>query len=426
MLSKPVPTVTLLDDPTSYSVGCRQNGEPDSDGVSGCASFREQSERGFRSLSFESALERRFRAYLRTTARTSRLLMLMLGVPALAFEPLIDRLWLSMPTSLLSSMMLLDWLVILPALIITAGIVLWRNASPIADWGLIAALFSVGGCVLAQRVIGLQQGFDVPLEMACAPLLAVLTLGRIPFRRMLGVSGLFFVGLAAVELVFSPSPPSSHFHVYSVLVLLVIGLCAGYSLEYSMRWNWLNSSLLRYMARYDGLTGLLNRPTLEESVEQAHGRACRDGRTYALALVDVDRFGEYNDHYGHQAGDAVLGDIGRILAACARRPGDVCGRYGGEEFLILWADTTLEDAEGMARQLREHVAGRDYSSAPGSEHGVVTVSVGMCYVDPRAQLITIKHAIASADRMLYAAKSDGRDRTRVTCGVAEQRPAAAR
>lgn len=80
------------------------------------------------------------------------------------------------------------------------------------------------------------------------------------------------------------------------------------------------------MARYDGLTGLLNRPALEERVEQAHNHACRSGGAYVVALIDIDRFGEYNDHYGHQAGDVVLRGVGRILSALTKRPADVCGR----------------------------------------------------------------------------------------------------
>lgn len=413
-MPRPVPADTSLEDLASHdSVRWRNSGATEAE--ADVNALRAQAAGGFRLLRFDANLEPRFRSYLRETGRTSRLTMLMLAVPALAFEPLVDHLWLSVPPGLMSIMAGLDWLVMVPLLIVTTAIVVWRNASPASDWMLVTTLFGVAAAILAQRMAGVRYGFDVPVEMATAPLLAVLTLGRIPFRRMLGVTAVFLVGQAGLELMIRPPPPSSHFHLYAVLVLVVVGLCAGYSLEYFMRWSWLNSSLLRYMARYDGLTGLLNRPALEARVEQTHEAARREGCGYALALIDIDRFGEYNDHYGHQAGDAVLSEVGRLLSAESHAATDVCGRYGGEEFLVFWSDITLETARRRARALCERIASCDIASAPRSEYAMVTASVGLCYVAPYAAPEAVKEAIACADRMLYTAKTDGRHRTSVMC-----------
>ena len=410
--SRPASNETSLEGLAAHYGARWSNGSGIDDRGAPVDALRAQAHRGFRLLRFSPALERRFRSHLRQTGRVSRLIMLMLGVPALASEPLVDRMWLAVPAPLMSLMMRLDWFVILPLLVISAVVVIWRNKSPLSDWMLIGALFGVAGSVLVQRVVGVRYGFNVPVEMASAPLLAVLTLGRIPFRRMLGVSVAFLLGLALVELRLTPAPPSSHFHLYTVIVLVAIGLCAGYSLEYFMRWSWLNSSLLRYMARYDGLTGLLNRPALEEKIEQAHEQACRHGRPYVVALIDIDRFGEYNDHYGHQAGDAVLRKVGGILSARTVQPADVCGRYGGEEFLVFWADASSETGRARAQDVRERIAAQGFRAAPDSEYAVVTASVGLCEVDPNVARGAVKQAIACADRMLYAAKADGRDCTR--------------
>ncbi|WP_423822092.1 GGDEF domain-containing protein [Salinisphaera sp. SPP-AMP-43] len=414
-MPRPVPADTSLEDLASHdSTRWRNNGATEASEVDVNA-LRTQAAGGFRLLRFDANLEGRFRSYLRETGRTSRLTMLMLAVPALAFEPLVDHLWLSVPPGLISIMAGLDWLVMMPLLVATTVIVVWRNTSSLSDWMLVITMFGIAGAISVQRMVGVRYGFDVPIEMATAPLLAVLTLGRIPFWRMLLVALVFLFGLTSLELTIRPPPPSSHFHLYTVLVLAIVGLCAGYSLEYFMRWSWLNSSLLRYMARYDGLTGLLNRPALEARIEQAHEAAQREGRGYALALIDIDRFGEYNDHYGHQAGDTVLSEVGRLLSAETRAATDVCGRYGGEEFLVLWSDTTLEAARRRAWTLCECIAGRDIASAPRSEHAMVTASVGLCYVAPETAPEAVKDAIACADRMLYTAKADGRHRTCAVC-----------
>ncbi|MGB7758165.1 MAG: hypothetical protein WBL23_19090 [Salinisphaera sp.] len=243
-MPQPAPADTSLEDLASHYAARWQTDGTVGDRGAGVDALRSQAHRGFRLLRFDPELERRFRAHLRATGRISRLIMLMLGLPGLASEPLIDRLWLAVPASLMSLMATLDWLVILPLLVVTAVVVIWRNASPVSDWMLIGALLGVAGAVLAERVIGVRHGVHVPVEMASTPLLAVLTLGRIPFRRMLCVSVVFLLGLAVVELELSPLPPASHFHLYTVVVLLVVGLCTGYSLEYSMRWNWLNSAAL--------------------------------------------------------------------------------------------------------------------------------------------------------------------------------------
>ncbi|RYY84855.1 MAG: diguanylate cyclase, partial [Comamonadaceae bacterium] len=104
------------------------------------------------------------------------------------------------------------------------------------------------------------------------------------------------------------------------------------------------ADLLRSLVYVDGLTGLCNRRSFDESLARECGRATRAGSPLSVALVDVDLFKRYNDHYGHQAGDDCLRRVADAMASCLQRPGDVCARYGGEEFAWVLPDTDLEGA----------------------------------------------------------------------------------
>ena len=132
---------------------------------------------------------------------------------------------------------------------------------------------------------------------------------------------------------------------------------------------------LAALATSDGLTGIANRRHFDERLAEEWARAKRDGTPLSLLLADVDHFKKFNDQYGHQAGDACLRALARILSAQVRRPADVAARYGGEEFALLLPNT---DAAGCARvgeRIRNaiHQAGLVHHSNPVA--GCVTASI---------------------------------------------------
>jgi diguanylate cyclase (GGDEF)-like protein len=154
----------------------------------------------------------------------------------------------------------------------------------------------------------------------------------------------------------------------------------------------------------DGLTGIANRRAFDEAIEREWSRLQRAGGPIAIAIFDIDHFKAFNDRYGHPAGDARLVTVARLIAAAARREGDLAARYGGEEFALLLPNTTLEGAFAIAEAVRERVA---------SESGEMelTISAGVAAALAPGDALTIEALLASADVALYAAKSSGRNRT---------------
>jgi diguanylate cyclase (GGDEF)-like protein/PAS domain S-box-containing protein len=167
---------------------------------------------------------------------------------------------------------------------------------------------------------------------------------------------------------------------------------------------------LASLATLDGLTGIANRRHFDEHLEREWARARRDGTALSLLLVDVDHFKKYNDRYGHQAGDACLKSIAQSLAAQARRPADVAARYGGEEFVLLLPDTDRAGCELIGSKIRDSLAvlGIDHELNLPSKK--VTVSIGGAIASFQDAKASSSSLVEAADRALYAAKEEGRDR----------------
>ena len=160
-------------------------------------------------------------------------------------------------------------------------------------------------------------------------------------------------------------------------------------------------------ARTDPLTGLGNRRLLHEKLTEYHDRAVRYGHRYAIALCDLDRFKLFNDTYGHLEGDDALRRVGRTLQAKCR-PSDGSYRYGGEEFVLIYAEQSEYEAMVATERIRDAV--RELGLAhSGLDGGVLTVSAGVAGWEPdRGD--TPDRLLARADAALYRSKELGRNR----------------
>lgn len=162
-------------------------------------------------------------------------------------------------------------------------------------------------------------------------------------------------------------------------------------------------------ANTDMLTGLPNRRHMLASLEEALAQARIDGTPLAVAIFDIDHFKRINDQYGHAVGDTVIRGVGR-RARASLRDQDMVGRFGGEEFVCIFRDTPAEAAERSAERVRSAIeqARRGVDGIDGPAH--VTISVGLAIFNSDAGA---EELLLRADKALYRAKSDGRNRLRL-------------
>jgi diguanylate cyclase (GGDEF)-like protein/PAS domain S-box-containing protein len=166
---------------------------------------------------------------------------------------------------------------------------------------------------------------------------------------------------------------------------------------------------LSHMARVDGLTQIPNRRSFDETLSKEWGRLAREDSPLSLILCDIDCFKNYNDHYGHRAGDDCLRRVAQALASCAQRAADLVARYGGEEFVLILPQTPLEGALRVAESMRRTVEKLAIQHAGSIVKPIVTLSLGVASVVP-AQHMQANRLIEIADQALYQAKETGRNK----------------
>ena len=169
--------------------------------------------------------------------------------------------------------------------------------------------------------------------------------------------------------------------------------------------------MLENLSTTDGLTDLPNRRRFDEFLNREWRRAMRDQSLLSLILLDIDFFKEFNDHYGHLAGDDCLRQVAAVLREVVQRPGDLAARYGGEEFACVLPDTDSSGAVTLAYKIRERMAEVNIPHFFSSVADRLTLSFGVAALVPGkgqspADLIRL------ADSLLYAAKKGGRNQVR--------------
>jgi diguanylate cyclase (GGDEF)-like protein len=174
--------------------------------------------------------------------------------------------------------------------------------------------------------------------------------------------------------------------------------------------------ILKKFSMEDGLTGLANRRRFDEVLENEWQRAAREQQPLALIMMDIDYFKNFNDIYGHQAGDDCLKKVAACLRKNVRRAGDLVARYGGEEFVVVLPNTDLDGGREVAEAMHRTVKDMQlrHKGASGRDH--LTISAGVAAVipgrgDDSAELLE------KADRALYRAKRAGRDRVKQDSGA---------
>lgn len=171
---------------------------------------------------------------------------------------------------------------------------------------------------------------------------------------------------------------------------------------------WVFSDITSFKA-YErcSLTGLYNRRKFDEDFAPMVS-GLRDGESVGIAILDLDNFKQFNDNYGHQLGDYLLTDIGRLLLRRLRRRGDTAYRIGGEEFLLVCQSRTEQHLFNFIESIRRDVLALNCEHKGNMPHGIVTFSAGITFIDGKADAATV---FDSVDKAMYAAKDQGRNQT---------------
>ena len=169
------------------------------------------------------------------------------------------------------------------------------------------------------------------------------------------------------------------------------------------------NELLARQSTTDGLTGVGNRRLFDQTLQLEWQRSARSAKPLALLMVDIDHFKQYNDHYGHVAGDDCLRRVAQVLRQCAGRSGETVCRYGGEEFTLLLMDTDAAGARVVAQRCIDSMRAAAIQHAGSPLHGRLSLSIGVAVLigDASVQAVTL---IQAADVALYQAKQAGRAR----------------
>jgi diguanylate cyclase len=244
---------------------------------------------------------------------------------------------------------------------------------------------------------------------------------RLDTRQFLDVSAFILLTYGTDILllqVFRPQDISLNIEIFQWFGLAVVlvsvsfigGNISSLRRELAASRKKLRASMMtiQEMAIHDDLTGFYNRRHLMELIGTEKSRTVRTGSVFSLVMLDLDKFKNINDTYGHQAGDNVLITFSTIVRSVLRKT-DFCGRYGGEEFLIGLTDTDIREAKVFAERIRMYVEDNLFPDiSPGSK---VTVSIGLAEHRTNED---IEKTISRADEALYRAKNNGRNRVEVS------------
>ncbi|HEX7983836.1 MAG TPA: diguanylate cyclase [Duganella sp.] len=167
---------------------------------------------------------------------------------------------------------------------------------------------------------------------------------------------------------------------------------------------------MRELSLTDGLTGVANRRHFNDTMLAEWRRCARAGMPLSVIMIDIDHFKLYNDHYGHQAGDACLQQVSAAMKGCAARPQDMLARYGGEEFILLLPQEGAEGTRVVAGRIMDEVRKLNlpHAASPTAPH--VSISMGLATAMPPLDSHDPSAVIRAADARLYHAKQTGRNR----------------
>ncbi|WGI26999.1 GGDEF domain-containing protein [Halomonas alkaliantarctica] len=263
--------------------------------------------------------------------------------------------------------------------------------------GMMATMFALHYSEQGVHLIYISQGLTMGI-------IAVATATVFGTRDLAIIYGLPLLAVV-IFLAFTGSTfPDNPIHLIFIPTAMGIGAVIATMLHQEQLRTFMASQQLEHNALTDALTDLPNRRSMQTQLQAEWSRAKRDKRCFAVLMADLDHFKAVNDQYGHEIGDEVLTILASRFTATLRG-GDWVARWGGEEFLLLVSDATTTSALAVAEKVRRSVAEPVFATSAGNL--AITVSLGVAL---HRQNESIDEVISRADKALYRAKQEGRNR----------------
>ncbi len=368
--------------------------------------YTRQLKEGFRRLRFFEELESEFRNHYNEQLLTRVRPALWIGIIAFAAFAIWDAV--SLPPVVTHWTLMIRFGLVYPAFFMT-----WF-ASSHPFYQKYIAFFIFGTVLIAGigiiAIVCVARLYQAPLPYEGIILLTMATylLTGLLFYKALICSSIVFVIYVISEI--SVGYPVTFLVSNAIFVFFanIIGMSGSYTLERTIRTNYLKTKLLEELADRDGLTGIYNRRMFNTYLEKIWAQACREQKSLMVALIDVDYFKKFNDQYGHLAGDDCLKKIAKALQFVIKRPLDLAARYGGEEFVLVRFQATSESMREFAEEIRNGIAVLHLPHPASLVSQFVTLSIGIAYTVPQDSF-SLKEFIHSADEVLYQAKIQGRN-----------------
>lgn len=170
------------------------------------------------------------------------------------------------------------------------------------------------------------------------------------------------------------------------------------------------AQLLEEFAFIDPLTQIPNRRQFEQKLDEEWRRAVRNKSPLSICMLDIDYFKQYNDSLGHGEGDVCLQKVAQSIHSATARAGDLAARYGGEEFVVIFPNSTLKDTKLLAEKICKNIESLKILHPNSSVGKYVTISIGCATIDLPSQKDVPLMLVDNADKALYKAKEEGRNR----------------
>src|SRR6202140_393236 len=362
---------------------------------------------GFPWLTFHPELESEFRrAHFDENLPHTRVNLCLAVLITIAFSAM-ESMVLGPELNRIPSM--IHMLVIIPTLLIGLASSFSARRHRLYPPLMMIAATILGLGVAAIQIIATLGGVSILFPCLMLTIIFIYFMGGLIFYHALAANMIvMFVYLAAGTTLQLPGREFAY-DALAMIAANLFGATVVYMHEKTSRMRFLEACLLREMVARDGLTGIQNRRMFDQHIERVWQQAVRDGERVAVLLADIDCFKDYNDRYGHQAGDECLRAVAVCLSQCARRPLDFVARYGGEEFAVILYEASREYVAEVLTRIQRSIAELNIAHEASRVASRLTLSIGAAFILPSSAR-THEGLIQLADEALYSAKEQGRNR----------------